>query len=348
MKVPLIQPQQFFTGGMLDPNDLNAHYRYMQGVVDDVSSRRWQHSLLSLPFTEGVGTPYTNATDVEVRSYRLTCPVNTIVDGVFLSANMTSAGEVTVSFQGTQPDGSTIPWLTTGGAVLALVDANGNDTTDVNPDRVLLLKDVEYTIRVSSSGIFTLGRFDVQLILVTDRWNVAGTDIRPVVTPTIFSSLSAPNATLVAANNTALTTAAGLLAANLLAPAPLLFVKHGLIGGGSPTDPDICTFPLLAVDSARSQLRVVRMTVTAVMATTGGSTVTATLRNAATTTVATAVANVAGLLVATSPVANINVPLAVASAAASSSSSNDFNVQLSNASGTVNALKAYVTLWLSR
>lgn len=344
MKVPVAQPIQFTTADVLDPGDLNALYTFAQDAVDDVGSKRFQHAALIFPFVESVAVPYTNALATEELTYRFTCPSTCVIESAFFHGNLTSAAELKVSITtaaGATPSGATVPYLTSAAAVASAAV----DTQDVNPDRVLLVAGTEYKIVVSSSGAFTLNRFDVILHCLIDRFTPAGTSIAPAFAPTLFTDNSAADATVVAANNTALSTQAAVFASNKAAATPTLFVRHNILSG---TSVNLRAFAIPRLDSARAQAKLIRIYLYALMDTTGGSTVTATLADQTGATITTVSANVAGVTFASADSGALSTTLVSATTSITTNTANDYTLTFANASGVVNCRKVYALVWISR
>jgi hypothetical protein len=348
MKVMTSQPVDFETGQVLTEEDMNDVVNYARDAIVDVAERRFTKSALLLQFVEDVGTPYTQAMNVEELTYRFRCPNTCIIERGFLSANMTSNAAVTVVIEttaGATPTNCTNPYLTTGAAVASA----STDTTDFNPERFVLAANTEYLIKVVSSGSFTLNRFDVILHVTTDRWTPSGTSQLPVPDPGLVLSYNTP---ILAAQATApqsdLVAAAARFASFKAAPAPALFVKHGLL---STTDADIRTFNIPRFQSTRAQCQCVRVYVWAYMAGVGGTTVTATLYNAPNgggSAVATASANVAGVTQAGGDSGALTQSMVSAAAGVITTAASDYSLVLANASAATNAIKVYALVWFGR
>lgn len=343
-------PVEFNAGQTLDPSDLNNVFTYTRDVIADVASRRYTRSMLTYQFVTGVGTAYTNTAN-ELLTYRFTCPNTCVIERAYLSANMTSSAEVKVDITtaaGGAVSGAVSPLLTTGGAVASA----GTTVEDFAGNRIVLTAGAEYKITVSSTGTFTLSRFDVTLHVLTDRWVPSGTDVSPSLSPTLFDEGTAPDATIVNANGTAASTAASSLASYVQAPSPVLFAIHGLTNA---TGLAYRSFSLPRFDSARATSKIVAAYVYAFMNGTGGSTVTATIQDASVSTLYTATANVSGVPFASGG-GVISSPLVLSAATTgisvdvdtSSFLGSDWNITLTNASATTTATKAYCILWLSR
>lgn len=343
MKV-LTQPLTYVTGDVLAPEDLDRAWLYSRDAVADVAQRRWTKGFLTFPFVQDVATPYTNATTAELLSYRFTCPVTCQVERAFLSGNLTCTGDVQVNITkvsgGTTPTGATAPYLSTGGTIASA----STDTADVNVDRVQLEAGAEYKITVSGTT-FSFDRFDVTLQVAVDRWNVSGALAIPNFNPTLLTDLNMADATLVAANNTALATEAVKFASALTAPTPMLFVAHGFT---SATDTDLLRFTVPRFSNVRGQAIVKRIYVYAVMSGTGGGTVTATLKSAGGSTLASASANVAGVTFASADSGALSVALTAAPTGTSADTSVDCRLEFANSSAGTSCLRAHAIVWIAR
>lgn len=345
MKI-VTQPLTFITGDVLAPEDMNALYLYARDAVSDTASKRWAKGILPIQCAQIVGTTITQASGA-LLVHRFKCPVTCIVERAFLSANMTSDAEVKVSITettgGATPSGATVPWLTTMGAV---TDA-ATDTKDINTDRFVLTAGTEYSITIApASGNFALSRFDITLHVAVDRWTLAGTTSVPDFDPTLVTDASARDATVVAANNAALTTEANKFASALGAVMPMVFHAHNFVSG---TDADLRTIPIPRIASARGKMVVKRFYVFADMAAAGGAadTVTADLQNAAGASQATAVADVNGVAYAAGDSGALSVSLDGASVSAATTT-DDFKLVVSNNDAANQCNRATVILWVAR
>lgn len=336
-------PVTFLTNDALDPADLNTLYQYASDAVDDVSQKRFQDSLLVLQYVEDVSSAYSNSSSTEELTYRFTCPNTCMVKASFLHANLVSTAEVRVTITtaaGASVPGAAVPLLTTSGAIPVVTV----DTVNSSSDRFLLTAGVTYLFTVSSTGSFTLNRFDVILQLAVDRFTPTGTPIAPAFNPTLFTATNAPDATVVAANNTALSTASAVFAANVVAPTPLLFVRHNVVTS-STISPR--TYSIPRYFNGRAQARITRIYLYAAMDATTGSTVSATLKDNGGSTLATVSANMSGISQITADSGALNIPIVSATSTVSTTVTLDYSLVLANASAT-NCRKLYALVWISR
>jgi len=337
-----LNPITFTTGDLLDGGDINDLYLYAADAIDDAASKRWQDGLVSFPFNEDTTTSYTNGSSTEELTYRFTCPVPCVVKAAIFSANMTCSAEVKITLTtsaGAAVSGVSAPLLTTGGAITVAT----TDTSLSSNDRFVLSAGTEYKFVLSSSSVFNIQRGDLVLLVSTDRWNTAGTASSPLFSPTLLRASNAPDATIIAANNSALTAQANLFGGALVAPTPLLFVKHNVVSG-SPANPRTFWIPRFA--SARAQSRITRIYLYAAMDATTGTTCTATLKDQSGSTLTTVTANVAGVTQASADSGALNVSL-TSGAGTTTSTSSDYSLVLANASAT-NARKLYALVWIGR
>jgi hypothetical protein len=344
MKV-LTAPLTFVDGDILPPEDLNALYLYARDAVADVASKRWAKAVLPIQCTQVVGTNITEAS-AALLTHRFKCPVTCIVERAFLSANMTSSGEVTVviiATGGSTPTGATVPLLSTAAAVTVMA----TDTNAINTDRFVLTAGTEYSLTITpAAGVtFILERFDITLHVAVDRWTLAGTTSVPDFDPTLVTDASARNATVVAANNTALTTEANKFAAALGACMPMVFHVHGFL---DVTDADLRTITIPRISSARGLCIVKRIYVFADMAGAGGAadTITADLQNASSVSQATAVADVNGVSYAAGDSGALSVALHGSVSAATTT--DDFKLILTNNDAANVCNRATVLIWVAR
>jgi len=365
MKIPTTQAIRFATADLLAPEDLNAIFRFAGECIDEASAKRWQHGSLVLQFVESVTVPYTNATNALVRTFHFLCPQTCIIESAIFTANMTCAAPVEVAITATSggatPQGATTPWLTTLGAFvldasdgttaqsLTGIIADAADTiSSVAPDRVLLTAGTEYTIALTSTGVFSLSRFDLQLNCLTDRWTTAGTLAIPSYAPVLVTDASAPNATVVALNASTLTTETNKLAANVVAAMPFMVWRHNIIGGGAPTDPDLRTFMLPRFASSRAQARIIRAILRVEMIAAGGAgqTITAVINPGALVTLTATMTGVLAGVGRTVDSGVINIPLA--GAVSSATTADDYSILITNSAAAPTADKVSVELWISR
>lgn len=284
MKVLTEQIVRFTTGGTLAPEDLNRIYLQNKDAVDDVALKRWSRSTLTLPFRRACGAPLTQAGGFEL-SWRFICPVECVLEGAELSANMTGTGAVQWALTTAAlvtPTGATVPYLSTNGTITDVTA----ETTDLNVDRVVLTAGTEYLLTVSGTA-FSLARADVTLRLAVDRWKTSGTLDVPSFSPTMHVATGAPNATTVTANTGALTTQAAKFAARR-GLTPMLFTATDVAVSGS------VSFALPLWESTRGRATLVRLYVGGIWSALTTGSVQARVLNASSTAVATATNNSLG------------------------------------------------------
>lgn len=344
MKVIEVQPVTFTTGEILGPDDLNEIFLAAKDAVADVGERRFAKGDVTLQFVHAMNSPYLHTDALAARTYRFKCPVDCVLERAFLDANMVSSAEVTVSIveagTSTAPDGATAPLLTTGGAVASADD----DTTDVNVDAVHLEADQEYEIKVESTGTFTLYRFDVQLIVRTDRWVSGGSLAAPAFSPTLVRDSSSDAAATVTANTAALDTEVDKFPANGTAPLPALYQVHGL---ASATDADLCKFAIPQFDEDRAESWIFKVYLWGVLASAGaGGTLSCILRDESGSAVLTVSVSTTGQTEVSAESADIHIALTDA-AADPSDPADDFTIEFSS-SDSVDITKAYALVWVTR
>jgi hypothetical protein len=338
VKVLTEQIVRFATGGTLAPEDLNRIYLQNKDAVDDVALKRWSRSTLTLPFRRACGDPLTQASDANELSWRFICPVECVLEGAELSANMTGTGAIQWTLTNSSavvPTGATSPYLSTNGTITDVTA----DTTDLNVDRVVLSAGVEYLLTVSGTA-FSLARADVTLRIAVDRWKTSGTLDVPSFAPTMHAVTGSPNATTVNANTAALTTQAAKFAARR-GMTPLLFTTTDLAAANSA----IFTVPLW--EAARARATVVRMYAGAVFASAvTGTAVSVALRNASAVTVGGASNTISASAVA--PLISGDsgaLSVALTGSGATNSSAADFSVRITNGSAAT-AKRAFALVWV--
>lgn len=344
MKVLTTQPTQFITGDVLDPEDINSTFNYAQDVLIDVQSKRYQYSTLTLQFVETVGTPYTNASALEERTYRFRVEKPIVIERGYFSANMTSAAAVNVELVNLfslPPPGGTAPYMTTGGAVASAATV----VSDINTEKIRLGTSTEYLIRVVSSGIFTLNRFDVVLHLKSDRWIAASNFLQQgSFIPAQFNDASSTGAAAI--NNTAanLTTAVASFAANKLTHSPAFVVRHNFNNATAATR---LTFIVPRENSGKTQGIVVNMYAVAFFDAAVTTTVTFTLRDQAAVPITTLTLTFVAQTTQSGISAITTTALTLAQANAVADIAQDYTLLIASGSATI-CRKAYCYIWISR
>jgi hypothetical protein len=354
MKVITTQRAVFDTGAIVTPDDLNAIWLYGKDVVADVGERRFAEGLLVLQSVEAVDTPYTQAMNIEERTWRFICPVTCVIQRGYFHANMTSTGEVTVKITdtgGNTPSGCTVPWLTTKDAVNVstgeVIDADTGVVTDesddiqsINVDRVMLDAGTEYLIKIEGSANFTLNRFDIVLHTLTDRWTPSGTTSVPAFSPTLYREGDGAAAAGVNSNNTALTVQADAFGFYKRAPVPAVFTSYAFVAA---TTINLRKFRIPRFYTARAQSKIIEIDLFAYTA--GATTITAVVRDEAGVVVRTVTAAVVGTQLSVRD-SGLSINLA-GSGGASDTPAQDYTIEFANSSAT-NCIKAYALVWFSR
>jgi hypothetical protein len=349
MKVLTSQPIAFETGDTLAPEDLNAVFLYAKDALEDVSSKRWAEGMIPFPFVEDVGTAYTQAMNVEERTYRFTCPVNCVVKRGYFSGNFTAtpaAGD-TVGLRvdltdtgGAVPAGATAPYLQSGATAVASATT---DTSDSNLERVALTGGTEYkfVVSIAAGGVFTLNRFDVVLHVDVDRWSVSGSLAIPNFDPTPFvDGVAGGNAATVAALQTSLNTEAAKLANAKTAPMPILLaVRHNFTNA---TSINVTRFTIPRVASARAKMVLKRIYIYAYTA--GATTVRGILRDQAGAQIGGNIDCVVAGTQASKDSGALSVAL---DGGVSATTTSDYTFELVDTSAT-NVIKAYAIGWVAR
>lgn len=359
MKV-VTSPWQWAAGQVLAPEELNALSAYARDAVRDVASKNWVKAPLTFPYRSAIGSPYTQASG-ELLSYRFTAPFTCVVERCYFHGNFTSAAELKVSItkasDSTTPSGASSPLLSSRGALTGnseegftesadgIIATASNNTSAINQERFVLVAGTEYKVTVSSTGNFTLDRFDVTFHFAIDRWTLAAATARPLFTPTMFTDASMRDATVVNANITALNAQAALFAAARTACVPMLFVRHGFVSG-TTSNRRRMGIPLF--DPARASSRILRSYVYAVMASNAGvGDVTATIANAAGVAQVTATAAITGVVQASGDSGAVNKSLEGV-AGDTVDTSKDWRMEFANADAAVSCSRAHAIVWVAR
>jgi hypothetical protein len=361
MKVITNNPIVFEAGDTLAPEDLNKCFLYAKDALEDVSQRRWAKGMIVYPFVEDVGTAYTQAMNVEERTYRFTSPVNCVIERGYFHGDFTAtpvAGD-TVGLRvdlttagGAVPAGATAPYLQTGATAVASATT---DTSDANLEHVALTAGTEYKfiVSIAAGGVFTLNRFDLILHVAVDRWSTGGTLVVPFFDPTLFvDGFAGGNAVNVNANITSLNTQAALLANAKTAPMPILIaLRHGTAATPfvSGLSINLRKFTIPRVASARCRMVLKRCYLYAYTA--GAVTISATLKD--NTGAAVASFGVAGTLSCVVPAGGqasvdsgaLNIAL---DGGVSATTASDYTIELANSSAGTNCIKAYAVAWVAR
>jgi hypothetical protein len=348
MKIMRVSPVNFVTGEMLDVRDINAALGYVRDATIFAARKRYNRSVIVIPFVTSVSSAYTHADiGTDKVQFRFTCPNTCVIERAYLNANMTCSAEVKVDITttgGTTASGASSPWLSTD---TAITDASV-DTEDVSLDRVQLTAGTEYKITVSGGGAaVSMQRFDVILHVLTDRWTPSGTyiDQEEVARVSGLDPDTVTTAANVNAKNTLLSTYTGNFATYKTAPSPALFHIHGLT---STTDADLRTFRVPRFSSTTAQGKAVNLYVFALTGGAGspGDTVTATLQNSAGSTLVTATADASGAAGWTTGSTGA-ISQSLVGAVSTEDSSSDYRIVLAtNSAGTIT--KAHAILWVSR
>lgn len=335
MKVLTEQVVRFRTGEILPPEELNRVFLYAQDAVADVAERRWAVGSVTFAFVDTVASGLTNASAARARTRRFTSPVTCVVLRAYLSANLTAAADAQVNIYETGtttlPQGATEPWLSTG-----IVAAATEDTEDINVDKVLLKARQTYDLVLSGTS-FTTERFDVTLDVAIDRWQVGGSLDVPGFTPTLFVD-EAPDATKVAANQSALNTEAAKFA-SAKGILPMLVWARNFTSAG---DVDVLTFSLPQTAAGRAQARIVRAYLTVAMAATTGGTVTADIKAPGGSPSATVTAVMTGIDHLTVDSGALDLPLDGDVA----DDGDDYTVLFANTSAVNACTRAELVLWV--
>lgn len=345
MKI-ITTPETFHTGDHLPPEDLNRVYLYARDAVADAASKRWAKSVFPMQWVQSVGSSVDESVYGTVLKYIFWCPTTCVVERARLSANMTSAAEVTVSITavsgGATPTGAPTPLLSTGGAVASA----SADVDDFSGARFVLTAGEKYYLTIASSSTFDLYRFDVALDVAVDRWTLAGTTSKPNFEPQLFNDADTLDANDVSTNNASLSTEAGKFANALGAVMPIVINCRSFTSG---TDADLRTFKIPRPTSARGKMIIKRIYLDALASTDAGvgTAVTATLRDAGASTLATLTADLNGVDRDQDDSGAISITVDGASVSPATTT-DDYDIVFANNDGAVTCLRATVILWVAR
>lgn len=322
-------------GQLVDANELNRMFAYSADALQDVSEKRYSKVVLPLSFVSSVSSGYVETTPQETRTYRVTPPVDVVVETAQLFANIVTASGVRIDVvqtsTGTTPAGCVSPFIT--------LPPTSDVTQMVSAfavNRFTLVGGQEYQFILSGTS-FATARCDMNLNLSIDRWQ--GTAPTPNPPPITFSDADVVDADNV--NDTVL----GLdNAAALFASAPgrgvSMITRHNV---SSSTSANVMRIELPRGELLRMTARITRVQVYASMSATTGTTVTAELRSQASGLLASAVANVAGLSWATGDSGVINVPM-TGSIGTTSTPALDYSLRLV-IGNTTTVNKCYAVVW---
>lgn len=329
-----ISPVQFADGQAVAPEDVNRVFDYCADVVDDVSQKRFAICAVEFPFIDSVAAGVTNASTLQLRTWRFVCPVNCSVLRGFVVGNLTAASAVSIALTSVAtslpPTGGTVPYLSIPAGAVPAVEVD-----DINVQRCSLTAGTVYELVVSGTS-FTTERCDVVLHIAVDRWHLTGSVDEPRFLPFRFVDTVA-DGDAVAANVSALDLEAAKFDARGMA-----CVQVWARNFNNATAVADRTFLLPSYLASRANARIVAVYLSSAVAATG-TTVTATVRNAAAATVATASNNHAALTIMTSanPVgASITI-----NAGDPSLPAQDFSVEFSSNNATI-CNRAALLVWV--
>lgn len=275
-----ISPVVFADAQIVAPEDVNRVFNYAADALDDVSEKRFAICPVLFPFVDDVATGLTNASPLNLRTYRFTCPVNCTILRAFIDGNVTAGAQIDVNLTavgtGLPPPGATTPFL----ALPAGSVIGGSDVNDINVQKVQLSAGVEYALIISGTS-FTTARADVILHVAVDRWFLVGNVAEPAFNPIRFVDELADGEVLNDENISALANAASQFTARGMA-CFLVFARNF----HSATPAAQLTFTVPSYIAARTNARLVRAYLTT-SSSAGIANVTATVRDAAAVVVLT-------------------------------------------------------------
>jgi hypothetical protein len=337
MKVLTTPPYRFLASDIVDANDVARTLRYAVDAFADVSSMRMQETPLRLPFM--AGEALTAGASLETRTARFRAPFDCTIERAILSANLVCSADVQVTIEtaaGATPDGATVPWLSTGGALTAA----DTDLEDIAPERVSLVGGTTYLVKIVPTGTMTVDRFDLTLHLRFDRWQLTTSTTLVPPTVTIPRSGDARNATTVNASAIAIAIAALSLAANNGTLTPIVVSEANFV---TPTN-QVQQIPRGL--NTRAQGRIVRIDLFAHWDAVSGDVVTGELLDQAAAVLETITVTNGATQQAASTL-TCNRSLVSATANVTTTQAQDFSFRM-RSNGATNVRKAYAVLWVAR
>lgn len=248
MKILPQAPNQFFSGSLLDPNWLNDNFSYVQDALEDVCSKRFEHTVLTYPFYADTNW---STLDVVNRSYRINPPVNILLERSFF--NFYGSGSVEVRLH--KMDSATGVVASDPALVvnpIHKIDCSATGSTvkkSVSVFPVLLLSGSTYQFEMSTGN--THDYAELVLHLRSDRFHTGSTnvDLPGNVSLTVFEEDDAVSATTFNDNISSLQLQAQLNITgsnNQTCLKPMLFVAKQVTSNLSSS---FLTFPVPLVNS---------------------------------------------------------------------------------------------------
>lgn len=183
---PVVYPYKFGAGEVLDPNKLNAMWRYKQNVLADVVERRHLSVVMPFSFVKDCANGYSNSDSDFIRSFVFRPPEDIYITGAYAQAVFASGGSGTASiYIQSHPAGVTVA-----GATAPLLNFNAGTTnaqTDYNANIFKLEANTSYRLFLDGTGTYTTEQLDVQLHVLSDIYNFGAA---PSFNPTMVSEAS--------------------------------------------------------------------------------------------------------------------------------------------------------------
>lgn len=224
-------PITHISGSTISPRDLNTNLNFLAEQIDNVHAKRFCHFDVSIPFHFDCQTPYTDLTDTEVKTYRIT----PTTDFVITSAELRWYGEA----DGTNSASifiSSSQDTTVNNEILSVIPGStpSSKTSKTNLDLIRLRKGLEYHIYLTSSVPFSSSATWLNLRMRSDRFNVSGSDEANSYEPRRFSSGDSDLAAATYnAEITKVSQSVGSLTSNTSVSRISLLVAHNLVSGSN-------------------------------------------------------------------------------------------------------------------
>lgn len=330
-------PHKFKTGALLDPNRINDNMAYMLDANNDVASKRFSKSIISIPFEVDVANGYTDGYSQEVRSYRFTAVHTMWIERAFLEGQLAS-GTATLSVFN----------IATGLPPAGVVNPIFTPTTDYAQlyygSEILIPAGT--TLRFELTGTpFVVDKLDLILHIRTDRFFTGSTNVvsNPIVTN--LTQADGIAAATLSTNYAAIDAAVAANSTKNTARKVMFFVANNFTNS---TDVDLLRWDIPRTDANGNRQTVIGINLFAIYATTGTTStfVSWSLQTeTGGTTGVSAAAPMSGLILSGSTTVATST-LATAVPGIESDSTKDYRITVANSSA-INCVKSYAYVWIA-
>jgi uncharacterized protein YcfL len=330
-------PHKWKTGNLLDPEKVNDNLTYLTETAADVFSKRYAHSVVSIPFYLDSATGLTQANNQATRSIILTAPDTLVIERMYLDGALASGAATVVIYNATT--GTTAPT----GVTNPIFTPTTTDQTLFYGKQIQI--DQGDSVRIEITGAtFATSKLDLILHIRTDRFNRTDTDTLQTPSITKVTEADALDATAFNANTTAISSA---VTANIAADRALKCSFVQFSNFTSSTDADRLRLEIPRTDDSTTRQQLVRISCAAAYASNGagGSTVTWTVLNESGVT--TSLASALSMSGVTESLGFDTVPevdLSTVPPTVASDTTQDYRITVANSTAT-NCVKAYAFLW---